>query len=97
MSRAGVPELSRAEKYERLAFTFCKMGTTGLLAWLLTPPIFVLIVALISILLYGRAFTLGLTRSRCVLRKPLLIVSFWSVVVLADAAWLLAGQPVPWR
>lgn len=83
--RAG---LSSAEKYERLAFTFCKMGTTGLLAWLLTPPVFVLLVALIAIGLYGKALTLGLTRSRCFLRKPSLIIGFWSVVLIADAAWL---------
>ncbi len=82
-------ELSRAEKYERLAFAFCKMGTAGLLAWLLTPPIFVLLVASIAIVLYARAFTLGLTRSRCFLRKPALIVAFWSVVVVADVGWLL--------
>ncbi len=81
--------LSRAEKYERLAFTFCKMGTVGLLAWLLTPPIFVLVVASVAIVLYARAFTLGLTRSRCFLSKPVLIVAFWSIVVVADAGWLL--------
>ncbi len=81
--------LSPAEKYERLAFTFCKMGTTGLLAWALSPPVFVLIVALSAIALYARALTLGLTRSRCFLRKPLLIIGFWSVVAMADAAWLL--------
>jgi uncharacterized membrane protein len=60
--------LSRAEKYERVAFTACKMGTVGLLAWLLTPPVFVLLVALAAVALYGRALALGLTRSRCVLR-----------------------------
>ncbi len=81
--------LSLAEKYERLAFTFCKMGTVGLLAWLFTPPIFVLLVASVAIALYARAFTLGLRRSRCFLRKPVLIVAFWSVVVVADAGWLL--------
>jgi hypothetical protein len=81
--------LSSAEKYERLAFTFCKMGTVGLLAWLLTPPIFVLIVALVAVALYGRALTLGLTRSKCFLRKPALIIAFWGVVGLADAGWLI--------
>lgn len=85
-------DLSRAEKYERLAFTFCKMGTTGLLAWLLTPPIFVLIVALAAVLLYSRALLLGLTRSRCVLRRPLLITSFWSIVALIDGAWLYLSR-----
>jgi hypothetical protein len=82
-------ELSRAAKYERLAFSFCKMGTTGLLCWLLTPPIFVLIVAVSAIALYAKALTLGLLRSRCFLRKPLLIIGFWTVVALADASWLL--------
>ena len=80
--------LTPAEKYERLAFTFCKMGTVGLLAWALTPPIFVLLVAVTAIGLYGRAVTLGLLRSRCFLRKPLLIIGFWAVVAVADAAWL---------
>ncbi|HEU5330857.1 MAG: hypothetical protein ACTHMA_14520 [Thermomicrobiales bacterium] len=81
--------LSRAEKYERLGFTFCKLGTAGLLCWLLTPPVFVLVVALAAIALYARALTLGLTRSRCFLRKPALIVAFWSAVVVADTGWLL--------
>ncbi|MDQ3927521.1 MAG: hypothetical protein M3328_00080, partial [Chloroflexota bacterium] len=72
------PELTGAEKYERLAFTFCKMGTVGLIAWLLTPPVFVLMVAGVAIGLYGKALTLGLVRSRCFLRKPLLIMGFWS-------------------
>lgn len=83
------PPLTRAQKYERLAFTFCKMGTIGLLAWVLTPPIFVLLVALGAIVLYGKALALGITRSQCVLRKPLLIMSFWTVVAVADAAWLV--------
>lgn len=82
--------MPRASKYERLAFTFCKMGTVGLLAWLLTPPIFVLIVSLLAVGLYGRALTLGLRRSQCFLRKPLLIIGFWSVVAVGDAVWLIA-------
>ena len=81
--------LNSAEKYERIAFTFCKMGTTGLLAWALTPPVFVLLVAVASIAFYGRALSLGLTRSRCILRKPTLIIGFWALVALADAAWLV--------
>ena len=79
---------SRAEKYERLAFTFCKLGTTGLICWVLTPPIFVLVVAAVAVALYARALTLGLTRSRCFLRKPALIIAFWAVVGIADAGWL---------
>ena len=83
------PPLSRAQKYDRLAFTFCKMGTVGLIAWLVTPPIFVLAVALVAIYLYGRAVAMGITRSQCVLRRPLLIMGFWAAVAAADATWLL--------
>ncbi len=84
--------MGSAQKYERLAFTFCKMGTTGLIAWLLTPPVFVLIVAGVAIALYGRALTLGLVRSRCFLRKPLLIIGFWAAVAVGDAAWLFVWR-----
>ena len=83
------PPLSRAQKYDRLAFTFCKMGTVGLIAWLVTPPNFVLAVALVAIYLYGRAVAMGITRSQCVLRRPLLIMGFWAAVAAADATWLL--------
>jgi hypothetical protein len=65
------------------------MGTVGLIAWLLTPPVFVLIVALGAIYLYGRAVALGITRSQCVLRRPMLIMGFWTVVAAADATWLV--------
>lgn len=84
---ASRPPLTRAQKHERLAFTFCKMGTIGLLAWLLTPPIFVLLVAVGAIYLYGRALALGITRSQCVLRRPLLIMSFWTVVAVGIVMW----------
>jgi hypothetical protein len=83
------PPLTRAQKYDRLAFTFCKMGTVGLIAWLLTPPVFVLIVALGAIYLYGRAVALGITRSQCILRRPMLIMGFWAVVAAADATLLV--------
>ena len=83
------PPMTRAQKYDRLAFTFCKMGTVGLIAWVLTPPIFVAAVALIAIYLYGRAVALGITRSQCILRRPLLIMGFWAAVAAADLTWLL--------
>jgi hypothetical protein len=86
---ASRPPLTRAQKYDRLAFTFCKMGTVGLLAWLVSPPIFVLAVAVAAIGLYGRALTLGITRSQCILRRPLLIMGFWASVAAADTTWLV--------
>ena len=93
------PPLTRAQKYDRLAFTFCKMGTVGLIAWLVTPPIFVLAVAPVAIYLYGRAVAMGITRSQCVLRRPLLIMGFWAAVAAADATacWYCAECQVASR
>ena len=90
------PPLSRPEKYERLAFTFCRMGTVGLIAWLVTPPVFVLVVAIAAIALYARSITLGVSWTKCFLRRPTLIVGFWAVVAALDAYWIFVlGQRLP--
>jgi hypothetical protein len=92
------PPLSRPEKYERLAFTFCRLGTTGLIAWAVSPAIFVLAVSLVAIALYARSITLGVSWSKCVLRRPTLIIGVWGVVAAADAYWLVAlGGHLPGR
>jgi hypothetical protein len=83
------PPLSPPEKYERLAFTFCRMGTVGLVAWLVTPAVFVLIVAVVAIALYAKSITLGVSWSKCFLRRPTLIIGFWAVVAVLDLYWLL--------
>lgn len=88
--------LTRPEKYERMAFTFCRLGTAGLVAWLLGPPVFVLLVAIAAVVLYARAITLGVGWSKCFLRRPTYIVGFWGAVAAADAYWLIAlgGRPL---
>ena len=83
------PPLSPPEKYERLAFTFCRMGTVGLIAWLVSPAIFVLAVALIAIVLYARSIALGVSWSKCFLRRPTLIIGVWAAIAIADAYWLV--------
>lgn len=83
------PPLSRPQKYEKLALTFCRLGTTGLIAWVLGPPLFVLIVAMIAIGLYLRSMSLGVSWTKCLLRKPSLVVAFWGVIAVADAYWLV--------
>jgi hypothetical protein len=83
------PPLSPPEKYERLAFTFCRMGTVGLIAWLVTPAVFVLVVALAAIALYAKSITLGVSWSKCFLRRPTLIIGFWAVVAALDLYWLV--------
>ena len=90
------PPLSRPEKYERLAFTFCRLGTTGLIVWVVGPAIFVLVVAIIAIGLYARSITLGVHWSKCLLRRPSLIIGFWAVIAAVDAYWIFVlGQQPP--
>jgi hypothetical protein len=90
------PPLTRPEKYERMAFTFCRMGTVGLIAWVVTPPIFVLVVALVAIALYAKSITLGVSWSKCFLRRPTLIIGVWAVIAAVDAFWIVAlGQRWP--
>lgn len=88
--------LSKPEKYERLAFTFCRLGTTGLIAWAVGPAVFVLVVALAAIVLYAKSITLGVSWTKCFLRRPTLIIGFWAIVAAADAYWLVAlgGRPL---
>jgi len=83
------PPLSRPEKYERMAFTFCRMGTIGLIAWVVTPPIFVLAVAIVAIVLYAKSITLGVSWSKCFLRRPTLIIAVWAAIAAADLYWLI--------
>jgi hypothetical protein len=88
--------LSPPEKYERLAFTFCRMGTVGLIAWLVSPAVFVLVVAIVAIVLYAKSITLGVSWSKCFLRRPTLIIGVWAVVAVLDLYWLLVlGGRVP--
>ena len=82
------PPRTRPEKYENLAFTFCRMGTVGLIAWILSPAVFVLVVAAIAITLYARSISLGVSWTKCFLRRPTLIIGFWGAVAIADAYWL---------
>jgi hypothetical protein len=88
--------LTRPEKYERLAFTFCRMGTVGLIAWVLGPALFVLIVAIAAVVLYARAISLGVGWTKCFLRRPTYIVGFWLIVAIVDAYWIFGlGQQLP--
>jgi hypothetical protein len=83
------PPLTRPEKYERMAFTFCRMGTVGLIAWVVTPPVLELVVALVAIALYAKSITLGVSWSKCFLRRPTLIIGVWAAIAAADLYWLM--------
>jgi hypothetical protein len=53
-------------------------------------------VAVIAVVLYARAITLGVGWTKCFLRRPTYIVGFWLVVAVLDAYWLIVlGQRLP--
>lgn len=82
------PAKTRGEKYEGIAFTFCKAATI----LLLTLPLrrFALpVVALFAAGFFVLAHFNGQHTSRCILRKPLWIAAFWSGVALVSL-WLHA-------
>jgi hypothetical protein len=65
------------------------MGTVGLIAWVLTPAVFVLVVAIAAIALYGKSISLGVSWSKCFLRRPTLIIGVWAAIAVADVVWLV--------
>ena len=65
---------------------YCVMTTVALLAWLLGPAIVILVGGL-GLWAYGTAIRGGLTRTRCVLRHPMLVLAYLAAVcVLAVVA-----------
>ena len=62
----------------------------------MTPPIFVLVVALAAIALYAKSITLGVSWSKCFLRRPTLIIGVWGAIAIADLVWIFVlGQRWP--
>jgi hypothetical protein len=54
------------------------------------------VVAVVAVVLYARSITLGVSWSKCFLRRPTLIVGFWAVVAALDAYWIFVlGQQWP--
>jgi hypothetical protein len=66
------------------------MGTVGLIAWAVSPAVFVLVVAIVAIALYAKSITLGVKWSKCLLRRPTLIIGVWAAIAVADLYWLVA-------
>ena len=75
------------ERYEKVAFQFCKIATVALICGRFTLPI----AATLATLLYITAFVQGKRDTRCILRYPLLIAAFWGSV--AVFAWIVTFNP----
>ncbi|MCC7479763.1 hypothetical protein IT575_15080 [bacterium] len=73
------PDLGR--KYEGIAFTFCKASTLAILAQLIAGPKYILpLIAIGTAIWYAVALLHGQKTTRCLLRVPLLIIAFWTLI-----------------
>jgi len=67
---------------------FCVYTTVALLAWLVSPPVMVMAMSGLGLWAYARAVRAGLTRSKCLLRKPKLVLFYLGGVFTAGAIGL---------
>lgn len=71
-------EPSRADRYERLAFTFCKAATIILLTGKYALPV----AAGATVLFYALAWKEGRRETRCWLGPAPTVIAFWLLVLL---------------
>ena len=64
----------------------CVYTTIALLAWIVSAPVMMMAMSAIGLVAYWRAMRDGLTRSKCVLRKPRLVLFYLGSVFVAGAA-----------
>src|SRR5437764_1048198 len=67
---------------------FCVYTTVALLAWLLSPPVMVMVMSGVGLWAYSSAMRGGLTRSKCLLRSPKLVLVYLGSVFAAGAIGL---------
>lgn len=80
-------EKTKGEKYEGIAFQFCKIATVALIAGRFALPV----AALCCAAFYGLALRNGKKDTRCVLRYPWVLIVFWGVIGIV--ALVLIGFP----
>lgn len=75
------PAKTTGEKWEGIAFTFCKAATIVLFITLLRGARFMLpIIAGTACLLYLITYFSGKKKTRCILSHPLLVAAFWALI-----------------
>jgi hypothetical protein len=68
---------------------FCAMTTVALIAWLLGPPACVMIMSALGLYAYVRAIRGGLRESRCVLKRPALVLGYLSIAFVGGTVALV--------
>ena len=93
---AEIQTCSKGELYEGIAFTFCKASTLALFALLITGPEFIFsVIALGTSFWYIIAMLYGKNDTRCVGRKPIIIIIFWVLLGGIAAWWAWSGKEFP--
>jgi hypothetical protein len=64
----------------------CVYTTIALLAWIVSAPVMMMAMSALGLVAYWRAMRDGLTRSKCVLRKPRLVLFYLGAVFVAGGA-----------
>ena len=64
----------------------CVYTTIALLAWIVSAPVMMMAMSALGLVGYARAMRAGLTRSKCVLRRPRLVLFYLGTVFAAGAA-----------
>ena len=93
VSKAVSPEppKGRGEVFEGIAFQFCKVATVTLIAGRFALPV----AAGLCALFYVLAWTRGKRDTRCVLKYPLLIAAFWSVIAAVALIRIFRPESLP--
>ena len=68
---------------------YCVYTTVALLAWLASPPVMVMAMSGLGLWAYWRAVRGGLTRSKCVLRNPRLVLLYLGTVFTGGTVGLV--------
>ncbi len=79
---ATTPQKTPGEVYEGIAFTFCKAATIILF----TGPFALPIASGAAAAFYFLAHRAGKNDTRCILKRPLLIATFWGCISLVSLA-----------
>ena len=68
---------------------FCVMTTVALLSWLFGPPACVLLMSALGLWAYTRAIRQGMTQSRCLLKRPKLVLGYLGTAFVGSLTVLI--------
>ncbi len=68
---------------------FCVLTTVALLAWLVGPPVCVMLMSALGIWAYVGAMRAGLQETKCFLKRPMLALSYLAVAFIVAAMFVV--------